>query len=151
VPGNVFVSSSPSLSITSIGGANAPAAPTGSYNQPDITLPNTTVNPVAVNISATNVPDGTTVTVWVIPQYGTASSVNTILSGSAATANVNLSTSYSNVVTAQATFTVVGIYYNGEEIDKVRVATKFGGKSETTYITKSGKEIKGELVAALSK
>jgi hypothetical protein len=42
-------------------------------------------------------------------------------------------------------------FFNGEKIDKVRVATTLGGKSETTYITKSGKEIKGELVAALMK
>ncbi len=85
----------------------------------------------------------------VIPQFGSVTSVNATLSGTTATANVNLSTTYSNVVTAQATFTVTAMYYNGEKIDKVRVATKLGGKSETTYITKSGKEIKGELVAAM--
>lgn len=116
-------------------------------------LPSTTTNPVAVNISATNIPVTTTVKVWVIPQYGNATSVNMTLSGtdqsSTGTANVNLSTTYSNIVTAEATFTIVAFNYEGEEIDKVRVATRFGGKSETTYITRSGKEIKGELVAAL--
>jgi hypothetical protein len=151
LPGNVFAMNVPTLTITSIAGANAPASPTGSYFNPDIFLPSSTTNPVAVNVSATNIPDGTTVTVWVIPQYGSSTNVNTVLSGSAASANVNLSTTYSNIVTAQATFTVVGMYYNGEEIDRVRVATKLGGGSETTYITKAGKEIKGELVAALMK
>jgi hypothetical protein len=47
------------------------------------------------------------------------------------------------------TFDIVAMYYDGEEINKVRVATRMGGRSETTYITKSGKEIKGELVASL--
>lgn len=150
-PSSVFVPNSSTLKIESVAGYAVPATPTGNYNQPDIPLPSSTTNPVPVNISATNIPDGTTITVWVIPQYGNATSVDTILSSSTATANVTLSTTYANVVTAQATFTVVGMYYNGEEIDKVRVAATMGGKSETTYITKSGKEIKGELLAALMK
>lgn len=150
-PGEVFVSAQPGLTITSIGGQSAPANPTGNYNQPDIPLPSTTTNPVTVNISAANIPVGTTVKVRVIPQYGVDSSVNTTLSGtdqsSTASANVTLSTTYSNIVTAEATFTVVAMYYNGEQIDKVHVAATMGGKSETTYITKSGKTIKGDLVA----
>lgn len=151
LPGDVFLSNMPSLSITSIAGVNVTASPTGAYNQPDIVLPNTTVNPVAVSVSATNIPDGTTVTVKVTPQFGNSSSVNTVLSGAVATGNVTLSTPYTNVITVQATFTVTAINFNGEEIDKVRVASTLGGKSETTYITKSGKEIKGELVASLTK
>lgn len=155
LPSNVFVANPPSLSITSIAGTNVPATPTGSYSQPDIFLPNTTVNPVAVNISATNIPVSTAVKVWVLPRYGSATSVDTTLSGtdqsSTGTASVTISTSYANVITAEATFTIMAMYYNGEEIDKVHVATTLGGKSETTYITRSGKEIKGELVAALLK
>jgi len=151
VPGNVFISNSPVLSISMVGGVSPPAPPTGNYNQPDVLLPGTTTNPVAVNISAANIPVGTTVKVRVIPQYGADSSVNTTLSGtdqsSTASANVTLSTTYSNIVTAEATFTVVAVFYNGEQIDKVHVAATMGGKSETTYITKSGKTIKGDLVA----
>lgn len=157
LPGSIFVSNVPTLIITSIAGTAPPPAPTGSYNQPDILLPNTTPSSVAVNISATNIPVGTEVQVSAIPQYGApyVATPNPTLTGtqqsSTAAANVNLSTSYSNVVTAQATFTIIAFNYEGEEIDKVRVATRLGGKSETTYITKSGKEIKGELVAALMK
>lgn len=156
LPTSIFLANPPSLNITSIAGVNVPASPTGAYNQPDIILPNTTTNPVVVNVSATNIPLTTTVIVSVIPQYGNSTNYNAnSLSGtqtaSTTSANVNLPTTYSNVITAQATFTVVGMYYNGEEIDKVRVATKLGGGSETTYITKAGKEIKGELVAALMK
>ena len=151
LPSIVFPPSSPTLSITSIAGTTVPASPTGSYNQPDMLLPSTTTNPVTVNISANNIPVGTTVKVWTLPQYGSATSVNTTLTGtnesSAATANVNLSTTYSNVVTAEATFTILqAMYWNGEEIDKVKVATRMGGGSETVYITRSGKEIPGDLV-----
>ncbi|MDI6800831.1 MAG: hypothetical protein QMD01_02045 [Thermodesulfovibrionales bacterium] len=131
-----------------------PANPTGSYSQPDIMLPNTTTNPVAVNISAAYIPVGTTVTVSVIPQYGSATNVNTTLSGvlesSTGSANVNLSTQYSNVITAQATYTLqTAMYYEGEKIEKVRVASTTGKESETVYITESGKEIKSkELILA---
>ena len=152
-PGNVFISAPPSLTITSIAGTASPATPTGSYSQPDMLLPNSTINPVTINISANNVPITTTVNVRVIPQYGTDSSYPTTLNGtqqaSTGSTSVNLSTTYSNIITAEATFTVVAMYYNGEQIDKVHVAATMGGKSETTYITKSGKKIKGELVAAL--
>jgi hypothetical protein len=88
----------------------------------------------------------------VIPQYGSATSVDAILSGtdqsSTATANVSLSTTFSNIVTAEATFTILqAMYWNGEEIDMVKVATRLGGGSETVYITRSGKEIPGDLIA----
>lgn len=151
-PGNIFVPNPPSLSITSVAGSAVPANPTGAYNQPDIMLPSTTVNPVAVEISGTNIPVGTTVKVWVLPQYGTATSIDTTLSGteqsSTGTASVELSTTYSNIITAEATFTILqAMYWNGEEIDKVKVATRMGGESETVYITKSGKEIPGNLIA----
>src|SRR6266702_3336633 len=157
LPTTVFPTNPHTLKITSIGGTNVPASPTGAYNQPDITLASNTTNPVVVNVSATYIPLPNTVTITVIPQFldATATSVSPGLSGtdqaSTASASVTLSTAYANVVTAQATFTVVAMYYNGEEINKVRVAATLGGKSETTYITKSGEEIKGELVAALMK
>ena len=158
-PGSVIPAAAPSLAITSIVAGNTypvPAIPTGSYSQPDITLPSGTTSAV-VNITAYNIPTSTQLIVRVIPKYGSDSSVNAAtLSGtqvqSTTSATVTtLSPSYSNVITAQATFTVVGIYWDGEEIDKVRVAATLGKKSETTYITRSGKEIKGELIAALIK
>lgn len=157
-PGNVFAANVPSLTIDSIAGYAAPASPTGNYSQPDISLPSTTPNPVTVNITAHNIPVSTAVVkVWSIPQFGAATSYPATLTGTdqtstAAVGNVSLSTTYPNVVTAEATFTIQqAMNYNGEEIDKVRVVATMGGKSETTYITKSGKEIKGELVAALVK
>ena len=80
-PGTVFVANVPSLTITSIASVNVPASPTGSYAQPDMLLPSTTTNPVTVNLSAANIPVSTTVAVSVIPQYGSATSVNATLTG----------------------------------------------------------------------
>lgn len=156
-PGPVFVANIPSLWITSIGGVNVSSAPSGSYAAPDITLPATTTNPVAVALSATNIPVGTTVTVSVIPQFGSATNVNTTLSGtdtsSTATANINLSTQYPYIITATATFTIqIAMYYEGEKIEKVMVASTLGKASEVTYITESGREIpSGKLMASLIK
>ncbi|MDA8239130.1 MAG: hypothetical protein M0Z67_02035 [Nitrospiraceae bacterium] len=153
-PGVVFASNIPSLVITSIGGVNVPATPTGSYSQPDILLPNTTTNPVSVAVAASNIPVGTTVAITVTPQLGTATSVNTTLSGTSASstgsANITLST-YSNVITAQATYTLLAsLYYENEKVDRVRVATRMGGESEVVYITESGREIRAELIAGLN-
>jgi len=151
-PGNIFASNMPSLTITSIAGASTPSSPTGTYNQPDLLLPSSTTSPVVVTVSASNIPDGTTVKVWSIPQYESAVSRTATLTSSTATVNdVPLSTNYSNIITAEATFTITAMNYDGEEINRIRVATTMGGKSEVFYITSSGKEIKGELVAGLIK
>ncbi len=153
-PGSVFASQMPILSITSIAGVNVPANPMGSYAQPDILLPSTITNPVTVAVAANNIPVGTTVTISVIPQYGSAIVATTTLSGtqssSSGSSSVNLSTTYSNVITAQATYTIqTAMYWNGERIEKVRVAATMGKEPETVYITESGKEIKAkELIVA---
>jgi len=153
-PGSAFLANAPVLRITSVASVSVPANPTGSYAQPDLLLPNTTTNPVTVNLSASYIPVGTSVTVSVIPQYGSTSSVTTSLSGvlesSTASASVNLSTTYSNVIMAQATFTLTAsLYWDGEKIEKVRVAATMGKDSEAVYITESGKEIKAELMTKM--
>ena len=152
-PGSVFPANVPALSITALAGVTVPANPTGSYTTPDVILPNTTTNPVTVNIAASNIPVGTTVAVTVTPQMGGSSSVNATLSGtnssSTASASVTLSTQYSNMITAQATFTLLAsLYYENEKIDRVRVAARLGGESEAVYITESGREIPAALVLA---
>lgn len=152
-PGSIFLSNVPTLTIASIAGTAAPSTPGGSYSQPDILLPTNTTNPVAVVITATNIPLPTSVQVSAIPQYGTPSITTISLSGtqqsSSGTASLTLATGNANVIIAQATFTITAFNYEGEEIDRVHVAATLGGKPETTYITKSGKEIKDQLMAAL--
>lgn len=154
-PSSVFPANSPVLSITSVGGQNVPTNPQGSFTQPDILLPGTTVNPVVVTVSAAYIPVGTTVTVSVIPQYSGATNVATTLSGtlasSTASANVTIpAQTYASLITAQATFVLqTAMYWEGDEIEKVRVAATMGKEPDIVYITKSGKEIKAkELLLA---
>ncbi len=151
-PGSIFLTNVPTLTITSIAGVNTPQNPGGSYSQPDILLPSITTNPVTVHLSAANIPVVTTVTVFVTPRYGSPTSVNTTLSGtdasSTASADVNLSTQYANVITAQATFQLLtAMYYDNEKIEKVRVAA-MGKGSEVIYITEKGREIKAKDLMA---
>jgi hypothetical protein len=155
MPGSTSISNSPILTITSIGGVSVPANPVASYSQPDVFLPNTTTNPVAIAVSAANIPVGTTVTVSVIPQYGSATSATAALSGtqasSTATANVTIPTqNFLSIITAQATFVLqTAMYWEGDKIEKVRVAAAMGKEPDTVYITTSGKEIKAkELMMA---
>jgi hypothetical protein len=155
-PGTVFVANVPTLAITSIGGLNVPAGPTGRYGSPDVTLPSTTTNPVTVNIAATSIPTGTTVTVTAAPEYGASTSGTGTLSGTNASSttsvSVTLSITYQSILTASAVFTLqTAMYWEDEKIEKVRVAATMGGESQTVYITESGKEIKSaELMARLS-
>jgi hypothetical protein len=153
LPSLVFVSNIPSLKITSIAGTSVPSSPTASYSSPDIALPSTTTNPVTVALSASNIPTGTTVTVSVIPQQGSESTASTTLSGtdssSTASASVNLSTGTPYVIMAWSTYTLqVAMYYEGEKIEKVRVATTMGRDSNVIYISESGKEISSEKLFA---
>jgi hypothetical protein len=156
-PVSVFLTNTPTLRITSIGGVNAPESPLGSLSTPDIFLPATTTNPVTVTLNASYIPVGTTVTVSVVPKFGNASNVTTTLNGvletSTASAAVTLpSGNYASVIQAYVVFTLqTAFYWEGEKINRVRVAANLGGESETVYITESGREIKSaELMTKLN-
>jgi hypothetical protein len=41
------------------------------------------------------------------------------------------------------------MYWDGEKIEKARVASTMGKGSQTVYITRTGREIKAELLAGL--
>jgi hypothetical protein len=43
------------------------------------------------------------------------------------------------------------MYWDGEKIDKIRVASTLGKEADVTYITESGREIKGAIIAGLMK
>ena len=155
-PGTVFVANIPTLRITAVGGVSVPENPSGQYGSPDIVLPSSTTNPVTIEISATNIPVGTQVTVRSTPENGTASTAtSTGLTGtnaaSTTSVSITISTSYQSILMAQATYTLqASLYWDDEKIEKVRVATTSGGGSEAVYITESGKEIKSsELMARL--
>ena len=103
----------PSLIIANIGGIAAPATPSGNFlAAPDILLPTGTTNPVAVALTASNIPLGTVIQVTATPQSGsrttaTSSGLTGSLASSTATASINLSLTQTNVLTATTTFPLV--------------------------------------------
>jgi hypothetical protein len=149
-PGDVFADVLPVLKIVSVGGVDAPADLVGSFKQADIVFPRSVQNPVDVVISASNVPEGSTVTVSVVPEWGSKTNKQAVLSGtyesSTATASVNLSREYASVIIATVTFDLTlasadPVYFGGEKVVKVRVSAQLGGGSSLVYITESGREI----------
>jgi hypothetical protein len=65
----------PTLQITSVGGIDAPANPTGDIGTPDIVFPAPPTNPVTIDIAASNIPLGTTVDLRITPAIGMATTV----------------------------------------------------------------------------
>lgn len=144
----------PGLIITSIGGIDVPAVPSGAFSTPDVMLPSNTKNPVTIVVSGVNIPAGTTVTVKSTPAYGTVNTATSTLSGtdtsSTASVQINVSTAYPSLITASVTFQLTAsnggpIYAEGEKVEWVRVAANLGGGSSITYITESGREIAAKM------
>jgi hypothetical protein len=153
-PSTAILPNAPSLSIASVAGIAAPGSPTGSYSTPDVTLPANTTNPVAVVVTAANVPPGTLVTITASGLAGGRASATATLSGSSAassaSASVAIATNEPSVISATATFTLAArdggpVYVQGEEVDRVRVSASRSGASQVAYVTKAGREMRGPL------
>jgi len=153
LPNPVTLPNLPILNILSIGGVAAPATPKGSfYQQPDIVVPTSMSNPVTVNLQASNLPVGTVLQVTLTKESGERTTVNsTALAGtqasSTATASVLLPTSGVAVISASVTLNLLiaydkPIHIDGERIDKMEIAAAFGGRSDVTYISTTGKRLK---------
>lgn len=161
LPQPVFPSTGqPTLTVTSIGGMSVPANPVGSVlAAPDVQLPVGTGNPIAVVLTASNVPIGTTVQLTAAPQSGNRTTAScALLDGSQAssscTASISIVLTQTNILTASAVFPLVAsagegpIYAEGEEVKWVRVASTLGGPSTVTYITATGKEVPATALAS---
>jgi hypothetical protein len=106
---------------------------------------------VAVTLAGANIPPGTNVTLTVTGQTGGSVSTTTALSGSlassTASASVTVPTNRPSVLLASATFTLTSdagggpVLVEGEAVERVRVTAAWGGSSQVTYITRSGREI----------
>ncbi|MFY9609631.1 MAG: hypothetical protein WAU45_13565 [Blastocatellia bacterium] len=148
LPNPVVIPNAPALRIASIAGVSAPVAPLGSLSGvPDVVVPSTTANPVTVAIEAANIPVGTVVQVTLTPLNGPRTNVQTgPLAGSqtASTASASLSlVSGMSVLTASAVLDVSqqAIVIDGERINRIEVTARYGGPSELTYVTRSGRRI----------
>ena len=153
LPNPVTISGGPALRIASVAGVPAPATPLGSLaGAPDIVIPSTIANPVTVAIEAANIPLGTLVQVVLIPQNGaraTAQSGPLAGSQAASTATASLPLALGmSVLTASAVVDVSqqAMLIDGERVNRIEVAAAYGGPSELTYITQSGKRIKSRPV-----
>jgi hypothetical protein len=150
-PNPATLPNAPTLLIVSVGGISAPANPVASNNAPpDIIVPTSVSNPVAVVINATNLASGTAIQVKLTPESGTPTTVNGTLSGSTAssttTVNMTLPSGGVSVIRATVTLDVLialgkPTFINGERVEKVEIASTFGGASEVVYIMKSGRRI----------
>ena len=152
LPSSVTAANAPGLQIISVAGVAAPASPLGSFQgAPDVILPANQANPVAVVITGTNIPNGATVTLTATATDGTSTTAQTTLSGtttsSTGTASINLSAGLS-VLTATTVVDLGSVgdlkpfLLNGEKVDKIEVAARYGGGSDVVYITRSGRKIR---------
>lgn len=152
LPNPAIVPNAPSLRIASVAGVAAPVAPLGSLaGVPDIVVASTTTNPVSVQIEGANVPVGTVVQLTLIPTNGPrATAQSSPLAGtqaaSTATASINLPSGMS-VLTGTAVIdlsqaSAQPMFMDGERVNRIEVAAVYGGASEVTYITQSGRRIK---------
>ncbi|MFN0086212.1 MAG: hypothetical protein ACKVX9_12565 [Blastocatellia bacterium] len=148
IPGNY-----PQLSITSVAGVSAPASPVGTFSgAPDLTFPTPPTNPVTVALAANNIPLTAVVNVKVTPELGTpataqAGALAGTIASSTTTAAITLPTGLS-LITASTTIdltvakNLAPIFINGERVRKMEISATFGGASDITYITESGRRVK---------
>jgi len=153
LPNSATPANTPSLQIASVGGVAAPANPVGSFQgSPDVILPANQPNPVAVVVNAANIPSGTTVNVTATSSAGASTTAAATLSGTTASSSGTASITLTNGLSVLTATTVVDLaktgdlhpfFINGERVDKIEIAAQYGGSSEVTYITHSGRRIRG--------
>jgi hypothetical protein len=152
LPHPITPPNAPSLRIASVGGVNAPATPLGSLQGvPDIIVPSSQPNPVTVALEGANLPVGTVVQVAVTPSTGNRTTVQSSgLAGTEAASTASASITLPGGLTVVSGSAVIDLtiasakplFMEGERVNRIEVAATFGGPSELTYVTQSGKRIK---------
>jgi hypothetical protein len=152
LPNPVAPSNAPRLRIASVSGVTAPATPLGSlHSAPDIVLPTTQTGPVEVVIEGSNIAVGTVLSVTVTPERGTPVTVQSGgLTGTEASSATRPSVSLPAGVSVISATAVVDLttaqarplFIDGERVLRVEVAATFGGASEVTYVTSTGRRVK---------
>ncbi len=142
----------PTLRIASVGGVNAPASPLGALQGvPDIIVPSSQPNPVTVALEGSNLPVGTAVQVILTPSKGNRTTVQSSgLAGSESASTASASVTLPGGISVISALAVIDLtiakatpmFMEGERINRIEVAATFGGSSELTYVTQSGRRIK---------
>ncbi len=142
----------PLLHITSVAGSAAPASPSATLTAPDITFANPINSPVTVQITASNVPLGTAVTIKVVPATGAPTTATSAgLAGSVASSTASATVTLppgAGVITATATFNAADLsaalfpgglpMINGQPPQHVEVTAMADGTSRTYLVAASG-------------
>ncbi len=147
-PQPVFIPNFPTIAISEVAGIAVPANPTGMN---DLSLPASAANPVSLQLSTSNVPPGSVVTVSVLPRTGlgsevTATPVGGTLEDVTATASIDIPNGNSTL-NASVEFLVdsttsinLAPYADGQLVARIRSSYEAGVGSVTTLITHDGKE-----------
>jgi hypothetical protein len=145
--GYYYLSTIPSLTISSVAGISAPTAPTG---HGDIVFADGSPSAAQVVLTSTNVPPGSSVLVTVAPERGaavttTSTPLDGTLASASATANIDVPVGASTLM-ATTTYTLttamgeaLSTYAKGERVEKVMLSASYGGQPATKLITVTGK------------
>lgn len=152
LPHPITPPNAPSLRIASVGGVAAPSNPLGALQGvPDVIVPSSQPNPVNVALEGSNLPIGTIVQVTLTPSTGNRTTVQSSgLAGTEATSTASASVTLPGGITVISASAAIDltlakanpIFMDGERVRRIEVAATFGGPSELTYITESGRRIK---------
>lgn len=138
----------PSLQITSVAGANAPAKPTGSI---DLILPADITNPVTVTFATTGIPLSNIVELMVAPSFGDKIIVKSSpIIGSVQNGSTSVQVALpqgSSVLSASTTYTLtvaageaLSKFANNERVIQVKLIAGLDQQQRARLITLSGKE-----------
>ena len=150
-PEEIFVVGLPALRIVSVAGVTAPEVPTGNA---DIVLPETTQNPINIEIATTGVPAGNVVKLVAAPAFGPAVEVfSPALAGSEASASTSVAIelpSGPSVLSAEVSFTVTvamneefnlqRFVKKGETVESMTLSQHAEKGALTTLHTKEGNQ-----------
>jgi hypothetical protein len=148
---NVTSTTSPQLTIVSIGGSPVPSYAGARFDTYDLLLPNQLTDPISVVLHAANIPTGAQVTVGFVTGSPNATSTPGTLSGtfdsSSATATVSalnrgavtylLATAMFDPPTSALKFNPKG----PDQVAKIRVVTSLGGKPKLLFLRSNGTEV----------
>ncbi len=152
LPHPITPPNAPQLRITSVAGINAPSTPLGALQGiPDIVVPTSQANPVNVALEGANLPVGTVVQVILTPATGARTTVSSgPLAGTESSSTASASVTLPNGMCVISAIGVIDLtiakakpmFLDGERVNRIEVAATFGGASELTYITESGRRIR---------
>jgi len=152
-PNPVVLANVPELKIVSVAAIAAPAITSGSLtSSPDIIIPASQVNPVTVVLEGRNLPNSTIAAVKVTPLVGTPNTTTTGIFSPTATPNLtsaNASIALPAGISVISALAVIDLalaklepmFMDGEKVERIEITALYGGESQTTYITSSGKKI----------